>query len=560
MSRSIVQGSASLFDEGRFGPVYRSHDPDSKQPVLIRTFAQPLTPAEQGRLVEALTRLCETPLDHSSIARPLVAGIEEGRPFLVHTLLPGVSLQRYLESHGAQPFADVVLRVTQLAAAVDFAAAAGVHHGDLGPRDVILDAETIGISGFGVMQALHEAGIGDRGIPSRADDVRALGRLAFELITGRSLDDPKDLRNLRVPGANGVRLRAALSGALGEGPEAHPTTALAFAAALQAAIADSMPKADRPRAAAAAAPLPVLRDAPALAISDLPLRPEHQALAHAGDVEPILSFHPEQTVPDPGPLLREQRPASAPDLAIRPAYPATLGIAAAHSPAREERAGGGWFLIAAALAIGILAGFTGGFVIGQRSDVPIPRFAADLLDGRLGSSPAPAQPSLDAARGTRGGEADTDAPASGIGPVPGVPDTGANVIERPEISSRPLGADRGGAPSASEPRAESPGAAAIAPPAPTAAAAEPTSDQPQRDSAVPRVSPDTPGGLQILSRPEGAQIFVDGALVGRTPLVIPSVTAGPHDVRLELDGHRNWGTLVRVQPGERARVAASLER
>jgi hypothetical protein len=65
--------------------------------------------------------------------------------------------------------------------------------------------------------------------------------------------------------------------------------------------------------------------------------------------------------------------------------------------------------------------------------------------------------------------------------------------------------------------------------------------------------------MQVLSRPVGAQVFLDGALVGSTPLVIPTVRPGRYAVRMELAGHRPWTTLVRVAPGERARVAASLE-
>jgi hypothetical protein len=65
--------------------------------------------------------------------------------------------------------------------------------------------------------------------------------------------------------------------------------------------------------------------------------------------------------------------------------------------------------------------------------------------------------------------------------------------------------------------------------------------------------------VQVLSRPEGAEVFIDGEMVGRTPLVVPSVRPGVHDVRLELAGRRPWTTSVRVVPGDRARVAASLE-
>jgi hypothetical protein len=71
--------------------------------------------------------------------------------------------------------------------------------------------------------------------------------------------------------------------------------------------------------------------------------------------------------------------------------------------------------------------------------------------------------------------------------------------------------------------------------------------------------PDAPGTLQVASRPAGAQVFLDGVLVGRTPLVVSDVKRGSHRVRIELAGHRPWTTSVNVEPGARVRVGASLE-
>ena len=68
-----------------------------------------------------------------------------------------------------------------------------------------------------------------------------------------------------------------------------------------------------------------------------------------------------------------------------------------------------------------------------------------------------------------------------------------------------------------------------------------------------------PGSLQVLSRPAGAQVILDGQIVGKTPLTIPDVSAGSHDVRLELPGFNRWATTVEVPAGKPARVAASLE-
>jgi hypothetical protein len=66
--------------------------------------------------------------------------------------------------------------------------------------------------------------------------------------------------------------------------------------------------------------------------------------------------------------------------------------------------------------------------------------------------------------------------------------------------------------------------------------------------------------LQVDSRPRGARVFLDGRLVGTTPLVVDEVRPGAHAVRIDLIGHRRWVTTVDVAPGQRQKVAASLER
>ncbi|OFW28549.1 MAG: hypothetical protein A3H97_05375 [Acidobacteria bacterium RIFCSPLOWO2_02_FULL_65_29] len=66
--------------------------------------------------------------------------------------------------------------------------------------------------------------------------------------------------------------------------------------------------------------------------------------------------------------------------------------------------------------------------------------------------------------------------------------------------------------------------------------------------------------VTVESRPAGASVFVDGRLVGRTPLKLAAVAAGDHSIALELDGYRRWLASVRVVAGEPARVTASLER
>jgi hypothetical protein len=68
------------------------------------------------------------------------------------------------------------------------------------------------------------------------------------------------------------------------------------------------------------------------------------------------------------------------------------------------------------------------------------------------------------------------------------------------------------------------------------------------------------GALVIESRPAGANVFVDGRAVGRTPLNVPGVNAGDHVIRLELVGHRQWMTSIKVVGDVPNRIGASLEK
>ena len=171
--------------------------------------------------------------------------------------------------------------------------------------------------------------------------------------------------------------------------------------------------------------------------------------------------------------------------------------------AEHEPRGGRVFAIAGALVIGLLTGFAGGFLAGQRSgSVPAPQAAAAVV------------PQL--ADETFTEAAITEPPRKPVEPV--VPDSPV---------ARTLSGPRG------EPDKARPTGAGVA---------------------------EEPATLIVASRPDGAQVFLDGASIGRTPLVVPDVKTGTRRVRLELAGHRTWATVVNVEPGTRVRVGASLEK
>ena len=67
------------------------------------------------------------------------------------------------------------------------------------------------------------------------------------------------------------------------------------------------------------------------------------------------------------------------------------------------------------------------------------------------------------------------------------------------------------------------------------------------------------GTVFVDSRPTGAAVFLDGEAVGVTPLIVQEVIVGSHEIRIVGDGYRPWLSTIRVEDGQRSRVAASLE-
>ena len=166
--------------DGRFGPLFLAHDATGLS-VVVRTFAQPFSHGERQRVAYALGALCKTPLEHPAIARPITSGEQDGHLYLVHTYLKGTSLADYVEASGHPPLADVMVRITHLAGALDFAAAAGVLHGALSARDIIFSPDSAGVSGFGLVQALEAANV--PGFHARRDDdLRAFAEITRDLV------------------------------------------------------------------------------------------------------------------------------------------------------------------------------------------------------------------------------------------------------------------------------------------------------------------------------------------------------------------------------------------
>jgi hypothetical protein len=82
---------------------------------------------------------------------------------------------------------------------------------------------------------------------------------------------------------------------------------------------------------------------------------------------------------------------------------------------------------------------------------------------------------------------------------------------------------------------------------------------PQAGSQPIVADPLATGGLFAITRPVGAQVFLDDKLVGTTPLFMSGLSTGSHQVRLELAGFKGYSSVIHVEPNKRFRLAVQLE-
>jgi serine/threonine protein kinase len=567
---------------GSLGPVFRGEDPDTGQPVAIKQLRLNLPPARAREVSEALLALVGRVADHPCLARVLDAGLYEVDPYVVTTFSAGESLDVALREYGPAAITDALPRLRGLAEALDQAAAAGIWHGSLHPRDIVVSARETQLLGLGIAPVLERAGVG-RAAPRRytapevlegqptspVSDQYALAVIAHEWLFGEAPEPPvaaARLSLLSLPDVDSDVLAAALSAGLAADPVNRFPSSTALVAALEAALSGplhddalSRPLQDEwdsgPAIADFAGAAELTRDEDAI-------EPAPPALV-TGEV----SRHAETPAPAPVTL------------------PSRIGTPASSQSARVPR-GGDARRLAALLLVGLGIGGIAGYLLGTTqavkgqpagrgfTDAPVADPAPAIRDEvPVAAAPAPAPPPpTPAARDLTAPSARPDAaPAARLetarllvrstpagatvtvdGAVRGVTPLALRELElgtRTIVVSRPgyapierritLTADR---PSRSLEVALTAGAFS----------------EPRSRAGAERNSASTTGSLVIDSRPMGAAVTIDGQPAGTTPLTLTTLSPGGHSVRIERSGYRPWTTTVDVKAGERSRVAASL--
>lgn len=165
-------------NEGPTGVVFRAIQPHVERDVAVKVFDEDIAASpEFVRDFEPNVQAVAA-LEHPSIVPIYDYWREPGRAFIVSRYMRGGSLGA-LERRGERLDRDAAVSVVeQVAVAIAFAHAQGVTHGNVVSSNVLFDAD-----GNAVLADFLNGG-GHRQDP--ADDLRALARLALELLPGES--------------------------------------------------------------------------------------------------------------------------------------------------------------------------------------------------------------------------------------------------------------------------------------------------------------------------------------------------------------------------------------
>jgi protein kinase-like protein/PEGA domain-containing protein len=454
----------------------------------------------------------------------------------------------------------------------------------------------------------------------RRADVFSLAALIYELLWARRIAGPgahaMDAMT-DIAGARHAPLQAAFGRALAEDPDDRFDTALEFIDALNAAFPDA-PLA-KPASAPRSRPAARREEEPRLPLGEpaVPAAIAVDRAAHELEIRPPPPErfgHVDELAPEPALAAHESMPVTAAPLHAaddRVLFASTTHEPPPVDPAASRPARSSIWPLMAALIVGLALGFAGGYGTGSQDRAASPASPA-TASGRESTEVAvedAAKPPVAAAKppvaAVKPPVAAAKPPAAAVA-TPSAPRPAP-----PPSASSPLPAAP--SPARAEPQAlgrllvrSTPGAAVVTvdgrdvgttPVVVRNLAAGVHRVRVARDGYLPddrrvTIAPSRPaqsiivalerprtspvsgvaavsgvgssgryaGGLSVDSRPSGANVYLDGRLVGVTPLSLSSIAAGEHAVRLERDGYQRWSSSVRIVAAEQNRVTASLEK
>jgi hypothetical protein len=221
--------------------------------VAVKAFRLDATPEQARALADELARLPSLDLKDPAIVVPLGAGVEGASAYLAEEYVAAESLDVAMRHYAPAPLDKVLPFLDQLASGIDSAHAAGIAHGALHPRDILVTPDQARATGFGVAAALERTGLRapvrrPYTAPERIAgarwgaeaDVFSLAAIGYELLTGRRVAGPSDEAGPLFADSDAAARVAGIQevfrNALAEDPSQRYGSARAFTGALRSLL------------------------------------------------------------------------------------------------------------------------------------------------------------------------------------------------------------------------------------------------------------------------------------------------------------------------------------
>jgi serine/threonine-protein kinase len=259
-----------LVGTGGMSSVYKARDMLLERNVALKVLHE--HHLEDEEYVERFRREARmvAQLSHPNIVTVIDRGEADGRPFIVFEYIDGQTLDKLVSRRGALPIEDALEIAIASARGLAFAHRHGLVHRDVKPQNILLNGDSRPkVTDFGIARSLDvKKGVTQTGTvlgtsnyiaPEQASgdgasaqsDVYSLGVVLFELLTGRVPFEGENfvtvaMKHINEPapsvasrrGDVSPRLAAAVDRALAKNPRDRFPTMDAFAAELEACLAE----------------------------------------------------------------------------------------------------------------------------------------------------------------------------------------------------------------------------------------------------------------------------------------------------------------------------------